>query len=101
MPLENQQRLFEKFNRGDKESDKPGVGLGLSICKNIIQAHHGKIWIAQPDAEIGIEIGPEIDKPKLDRAKTDQDDMSQAGFSTVITFSLPVDQAPSMKDLAP
>ncbi|MBL8506204.1 MAG: DUF4118 domain-containing protein, partial [Methylobacillus glycogenes] len=92
IPLENQQRLFEKFNRGDKESDKPGVGLGLSICKNIIQAHHGKIWIAQPDAQSGAEIGA---------GKIDEADMTQAGFSTVITFSLPVDQAPSMKDLAP
>lgn len=100
--LENQQRLFEKFNRGDKESDKPGVGLGLSICKNIIQAHHGKIWIAQPDAQSDAEIGThKLERAKIDQASVDHTDMAQAGFSTVITFSLPVDQAPSMKDLAP
>ncbi|TFW70653.1 two-component system sensor histidine kinase KdbD [Methylotenera oryzisoli] len=40
--LENQ--LFEKFTRGEKESSKAGVGLGLSICKAIIEAHDGKIW---------------------------------------------------------
>lgn len=40
--LENQ--IFEKFTRGEKESSKAGVGLGLSICKAIIEAHDGKIW---------------------------------------------------------
>jgi len=40
--LENQ--MFDKFTRGEKESSKAGVGLGLSICKAIIEAHDGKIW---------------------------------------------------------
>lgn len=76
IPLEKQHSLFEKFNRGDKESDKPGVGLGLSICKNIIQAHHGKIWIATAEP-------------------------ASANTGTVITFSLPLGLAPSLKDIAP
>ncbi|MGI4859886.1 MAG: DUF4118 domain-containing protein [Janthinobacterium lividum] len=35
--------IFEKFARGDKESAKPGVGLGLAICRAIIDAHGGRI----------------------------------------------------------
>lgn len=35
--------LFEKFTRGDPESATPGVGLGLAICKAIIDAHRGQI----------------------------------------------------------
>ncbi len=35
--------LFDKFTRGEKESSTPGVGLGLAICRAIVQAHSGKI----------------------------------------------------------
>ena len=36
-------RIFDKFTRGVKESATHGVGLGLAICKAIIDAHHGHI----------------------------------------------------------
>ena len=35
--------LFEKFTRGKSESSTRGVGLGLAICKAIVQAHRGQI----------------------------------------------------------
>ena len=35
--------LFDKFTRGTVESATPGVGLGLAICKAIVDAHRGKI----------------------------------------------------------
>ena len=39
-----EQRIFEKFARGNKESAIPGVGLGLAICRAIIEVHDGRIW---------------------------------------------------------
>lgn len=43
LPVGKEDSLFEKFTRGEKESTTPGVGLGLAICKSIVQAHGGKI----------------------------------------------------------
>ena len=39
-----EEKIFEKFLRGEKESTRPGVGLGLAICRAIMQAHRGRIW---------------------------------------------------------
>lgn len=38
-------RIFEKFYRGQAEGEVPGSGLGLSIARQIIEAHGGKIWV--------------------------------------------------------
>ncbi|MDM0116535.1 DUF4118 domain-containing protein [Variovorax sp. J22R133] len=35
--------LFDKFTRGQAESATPGVGLGLAICKAVVNAHGGEI----------------------------------------------------------
>jgi two-component system sensor histidine kinase KdpD len=43
LPANMGDRVFEKFTRGEKESAKPGIGLGLSICRAIVQAHGGTI----------------------------------------------------------
>lgn len=37
-------RLFEKFYRGRMLTSKRGLGLGLAICRMIIEAHGGQIW---------------------------------------------------------
>jgi signal transduction histidine kinase/CheY-like chemotaxis protein len=44
---EDQPKVFEKFKQvGDTLTDKPkGTGLGLPICKEIVEYHGGRIWV--------------------------------------------------------
>ncbi|HEY8050010.1 MAG TPA: ATP-binding protein, partial [Ramlibacter sp.] len=44
-----EQMLFEKFTRGQPESATRGVGLGLAICKAVVDAHKGQIEAANAD----------------------------------------------------
>lgn len=43
LPSGREDAIFEKFERGRKEGSASGVGLGLAICRAIMQAHGGSI----------------------------------------------------------
>jgi signal transduction histidine kinase len=49
---EDQPKVFEKFKQvGDTLTEKPqGTGLGLPICKEIVEHHGGRIWV---ESELG------------------------------------------------
>ena len=46
LPAGREEEVFQKFTRGERESATPGVGLGLTICRAIVESHQGKIVAA-------------------------------------------------------
>jgi two-component system sensor histidine kinase KdpD len=53
LPPGQEEALFEKFARGERESATPGIGLGLAICRAIIDAHGGRIWVEGGEGAAG------------------------------------------------
>jgi two-component system phosphate regulon sensor histidine kinase PhoR len=50
IPSQAQPRIFERFYRVEKNRDNQegSTGLGLAICRHIIQNHGGEIWVESP-----------------------------------------------------
>jgi signal transduction histidine kinase len=46
VPGEIQETIFDMFYRGQHGGKRSaGTGLGLAVCKAVVEAHHGKIWV--------------------------------------------------------
>jgi two-component system sensor histidine kinase KdpD len=65
IPKESLPLIFERFYRVRGERTVTGTGLGLYICKQIIQAHRGKIWAeSAPGQGTTFFIQLPIDSPR-------------------------------------
>ena len=79
LPRGREEAIFEKFERGAKESATPGVGLGLAICRAIVHAHGGTIQGENREAD-GRVIGARF-TIRLPQGQPPQDDGADAAVA--------------------
>lgn len=81
IPSEDQPHLFEKFYRVDNSSTRTvgGTGLGLFICRKIVELYNGRIWVA---SEVGKGSTFYINLPRLSTSRAQELQRSEASKST-------------------
>jgi two-component system phosphate regulon sensor histidine kinase PhoR len=57
VPRAERGRIFDRFYQVDSSTTRAhgGTGMGLALCKHIVEMHQGQIWVEQPDKVEGGE----------------------------------------------
>jgi PAS domain S-box-containing protein len=58
LPPGQEVRIFQQFGRASNAAEQqiPGLGLGLAICRQLIEAHGGRVWATSPGEHQGTTV---------------------------------------------
>jgi PAS domain S-box-containing protein len=67
LPPEAAERIFEPFSRASNAEERQitGMGLGLYICRNIVEQHHGRIWARSEGEGSGTTVCVWLPEPNV------------------------------------
>jgi signal transduction histidine kinase len=63
IPEDELETIFERNRRGRGalQSGTPGSGIGLSVARELVQAHGGRIWASNPDGGLAFHVVLPVD----------------------------------------
>lgn len=76
-----EESVFERFVRATPTESRAGAGsgLGLTICRGIVAAHGGRIWVSnRPEGGAAFRFTIPLEGPPMDALPADPDDGSEA-----------------------
>jgi signal transduction histidine kinase len=85
IPADKLPRIFDSFyttKKGPDESGKGGTGLGLSMCRDMIEAHHGRIRV---DSSVGKGTAFTLKLPTVTKAAPKQPATASLGGSPAVS----------------